>query len=79
MAEFLSPGPCSFLLRRKKLATVTTLSQTLSLMFASLNVIMGKTDMLPRSQRNTDYSRCSGGAPKNKRGILMGKWELALI
>lgn len=50
MAEFLSPGPCSFLLRRKKLATVTTLSQTLSLMFASLNVIMGKTDMLPRSQ-----------------------------
>lgn len=55
MAEFVSLGPCSFSLRRKELATVTILSQILSVIFASLNSLIRKTDRLaPRSERETD-------------------------
>lgn len=50
-------GPCSFSLRRKELATATILSQILSVIFASLDSVIGKADRL---------------APRNKREITMG-------
>lgn len=40
----MSPGVCSFPLRREKVVTITILLQTLSITFASLNEALGKTD-----------------------------------
>lgn len=64
--RFVSPGPCSFSLRRKELAAVTILSQILSVIFASLNSLIGKIDRLvPRSERETTIGKLGFGLKKN--------------
>ena len=73
MAEFVSLGPCSFSLRRKELATVTILSQILSVIFASLNSLIRKTDRLaPRSERETDGEiMAEGPRSRAQRGQML--------
>lgn len=76
MAEFVSPGPCSFSLRRKELATVTILSQILSVIFASLNSLIGKKDRLaPRSERETTIGKLGFGL---KNGIWRMEFRFSL-
>ena len=81
MAECLSPGPCSCPLRRKKLVTVTILSQTLRVMFASFELSDWEDRQTCPQEASTVQivAYGSGRAPRNGRGILMGRLGLALI
>lgn len=81
MAECLSPGPCSFALRRKKLVTVTILSQTPRVTFATFKLNDWEDGQTCPQEASTAQivAHGSGRAPRNGREILMRRLGLALI
>lgn len=80
MAECLSPGPCSFPLRRKKLVTVAILFQTLRVTFASFKLNDWEDRQTCPQEASTVQivAHGSGRAPRNRREILMRRLGLAL-